>query len=332
MEIPFISIIIPVYNGSKTLNECLNAIYSSTFQDFEVLIIDDLSTDNSLEIAISFPCRIFRLEKKGGPAAARNRGAELAKGEVLFFTDSDVIIFKDTLQKIADAIKGKSALTGMYTKKPYLKKFFSFYHNYYAHRSQKETSSISFMFHSSCGAVRKEVFKKLGGFSENMKKPTVEDVEFGYRLMESGYHVYLDKDIQVIHFTNYTFAKLIKSYFYKSRDWAELLFARRDRLSKNEGWANFKNLSILLSVLLIIPLTALSFQNRLFLPFLLACLGYFIYQNHDFYKLIIEEKPHHLPIGIVFNYFVNLVFFTGICAAVLTTIRKRFVNAIQGKY
>jgi len=323
---PLISIIIPVFNAERTLRECLNAIYFSTYQNFEVLIVDDLSNDSSIEIARKYPCRIINLKEKGGPAKARNTGALHARGEILFFTDSDVIIKKDTLQKIINTMGGRVAVTGMYARKPYLKEFFSLYHNYYAHRSQNETGSSTFMFHSSCGAIRKEVFKKLGGFNENMKKPTVEDVEFGYRLMESGYYVYLDKDIQVIHFTNYKFAKLIKSYFYKSKDWAELLFARSGRLLKNEGWANFRNIFILLSALLIIPLIPLSFYNSLFFLFLIFFILFFLSQNLDFYKLVLEERPTLLIPGIIFNYFVNLVLFFGICDGLITFIRKRLSN------
>jgi|Deesub1362A_J573_1020465.scaffolds.fasta_scaffold00252_18 glycosyltransferase involved in cell wall biosynthesis len=323
MNAPLISVIIPVYNAARTLRECLKSIFASTYQHFEVLIVDDLSTDESIKIASEFPCRIISVMRKSGPAAARNLGAYNARGKILFFTDSDIIIKRDTIQKIIEAMEGKVAVTGMYSRKPYLKKFFSLYHNYYAHRSQKETSSYTFMFHTSCGAILKEVFERIGGFNENMKNPTVEDVEFGYRLMENGYRVYLDKTIQVTHFTNYTFSKLIKSYFYKSRDWAELLFSRTERLFKNEGWANFRNVFILLSALSIIPLIPLSFYNNLFLFFLISFGLFFIYQNTEFYKLILEENPILLIPGIIFNYFVNLVLFFGICAGLLTALKRR---------
>lgn len=285
--------------------------------------MDDLSTDNSIEIAREFLCRIISVRRKSGPAAARNLGALNARGEILFFIDSDIIIEKDTLQKIVYAIENRAAVTGMYARKPYLKKFFSLYHNYYAHRSQNETSNFTFMFHSSCGAIRKDVFQKINGFNEEMKKPTVEDVEFGYRLMENGYKVYFDKGIKVIHFTNYTFLKLLKSYFHKSKDWSELLFLKSERLFKNEGWANFRNAAILFSALLTIPLIPLSFYNNLFFLFLISFILFFLSQNIDFYKLLFEEKPSFLIPGIIFNYLVNLVLFSGMCAGFINSLKKR---------
>jgi GT2 family glycosyltransferase len=304
-----------------------SSIYASSYKDFEVLLIDDFSTDDSMDLARDYPCRTITMNKKSGPAAARNKGADEASGEILFFTDSDIIIGKDTLKMIAESIEGKNAVAGMYARKPYKINFFSLYHNYYAHKSQKETSSSTFMFHTSCGAIRKRVFRDLGGFDENMKKATVEDVEFGYRLMEAGYQVYLNKDLQVIHFTNYSFSKLIKSYFYKSRDWSELLFARRDRLLKNEGWANYRNVFILLSALLLIPFSVLSFYNNLYILPLLLCIIFFIHHNLDFYLLVVEEMPYCLISGIIFNYFINFVLFIGICAGFISALRRSLGNA-----
>jgi glycosyltransferase involved in cell wall biosynthesis len=329
MESSLLSVIIPVYNAKETLAECLQAIYASSYRNFEVLLIDDLSTDGSMDIARNFPCRIIILDKKSGPAAARNKGADKASGEILFFTDSDIIIRPDTLGKISKSIEGKVAITGMYSRKPHKKNFFSLYHNYYAHKSQKETSSSTFMFHTSCGAIRKKVFKELGGFNEDMKKATVEDVEFGYRLIERGYEVFLDKNLKVVHFTNYSFSKLIKSYFYKSRDWADLLFARKERLLKNEGWANYKNIAILLSALLLIPLSALSFYNLFYILPLFLCIIFFIYHNHDFYQLVFEEMPLFLITGVIFNYFMNLVLFCGISAGMFGCLRRRIYNAVH---
>lgn len=325
-DMPLISIIIPVFNAEKTLRECLNAIYSSTYQNFEVIIVDDLSTDGFILIAKEFPCTLIHMDEKSGPARARNTGALHAKGEILFFTDSDIIIKEDTLQKIVNAIEGQIAVTGMYARIPYLNRFFSLYHNYYAHRSQKETNTLTFMFHTSCGAIRKDVFKAIGGFNENMRKPTVEDVDFGYRLMENGHRVYLDKSIQVTHFTDYNFSKLIKSYFYKSKDWSELLFSKGERLLKNEGWANFRNAVILLSTLLIIPMIPLSFYNSLFFFFLIFFTLFFLSQNLDFYKLVLEKRPALLLPGIIFNYIANLVLFSGIFAGILTVLKKRLKN------
>lgn len=83
-----ISVILPVYNGSKTLTTCIESITSQDYSDYEIVAIDDGSTDNSLEILESYPIKIIR-QKNSGVSAARNAGAALAKGQYLAFIDQD---------------------------------------------------------------------------------------------------------------------------------------------------------------------------------------------------------------------------------------------------
>ena len=69
-----ISIVIPVYNGAKTLKECLSAVFANRFKGFEVILVDDASPDKSLEIAEGFPCRIIKNPIRLGRGPARNAG------------------------------------------------------------------------------------------------------------------------------------------------------------------------------------------------------------------------------------------------------------------
>ena len=77
------SIVIPVYNSSNTFKECLSAIFSSTYKDFEVIIVSDNSTDNSVDIAKKYQCKIIELKENKGPSFARNIGAKEATGEII---------------------------------------------------------------------------------------------------------------------------------------------------------------------------------------------------------------------------------------------------------
>ena len=83
-----ISIIIPVYNSSFTLKECLDSIFSSTFKDYEVIVVSGNSTDDSIKIAKQFQIKIIELPENKGPAFARNEGAKISKGDILLFIDS----------------------------------------------------------------------------------------------------------------------------------------------------------------------------------------------------------------------------------------------------
>ena len=95
-----ISIIIPVYNAQKTLVRCLNAIYKSKYNDYEVVIVDDDSTDSSRSIARGYKCRMIKLKKRYGAATARNVGVKNSKGEILVFVDSDMTFAVDFLQSL----------------------------------------------------------------------------------------------------------------------------------------------------------------------------------------------------------------------------------------
>src|SRR3989338_7677744 len=97
-----ISVIIPVYNAARTLFNCLDSIFNLDYTDFEVIIVNDCSTDNSLDIAKQYNVKIINHEKNFGPGVARNNGAKIANGSILAFTDSDCEVPRDWLRKNED--------------------------------------------------------------------------------------------------------------------------------------------------------------------------------------------------------------------------------------
>ena len=101
-----ISVIVPVYNTQKYLNECLNSLINQTFQDIEIICINDGSTDDSLEVLNEFSKKDNRIkivtQKNSGLSASRNHGIELSKGEYIYFIDSDDYIELNTLKELYD--------------------------------------------------------------------------------------------------------------------------------------------------------------------------------------------------------------------------------------
>lgn len=116
---PTLSIIIPVYNSSRYLEECVNSILSQTYGDFELILIDDGSTDNSLEICNGFKKTDKRIRIKsvlnGGPASARNHGLDMARGKYVMFIDSDDWIDPGSLSELMSEIKSDLLYYGMKT-------------------------------------------------------------------------------------------------------------------------------------------------------------------------------------------------------------------------
>lgn len=103
---PKYSIIIPVYNVEAYIKKCLDSVVNQTYKDYEVIIINDGSTDHSMEIAKDYHFKIINQENKG-QSAARNRGMKQAKGEYIVFLDSDDTIEKDLLKKLEKATTDK---------------------------------------------------------------------------------------------------------------------------------------------------------------------------------------------------------------------------------
>ncbi|RFS33269.1 glycosyltransferase family 2 protein [Acinetobacter sp. SWAC5] len=102
MNTPLISIIIPMYNREKTINECLNSVSQQTYRNIEILVVDDCSYDESVNIVKNYldnRVKLVQLDKNSGAQVARNRGIIEAKGEWIAFNDSDDIWMLNKLEK-----------------------------------------------------------------------------------------------------------------------------------------------------------------------------------------------------------------------------------------
>ena len=99
-----ISIVVPIYNVERYVAECFDSIVSQTFRDFEVVAVDDCSSDKSMTIAEQYasklPMRIVHHEQNRGLSAARNTGLNVAQGEYVLFVDSDDVLSSDCLQTL----------------------------------------------------------------------------------------------------------------------------------------------------------------------------------------------------------------------------------------
>ena len=107
MGTPFFSIIIPVYNGEKYIEFCLNSIISQALKDWELILIDDGSTDKTPELLHKYVNKnIYLISKSNeGVSVARNKGLDIAKGEYILFVDADDILYPNALSTLYDSQK-----------------------------------------------------------------------------------------------------------------------------------------------------------------------------------------------------------------------------------
>ena len=231
-----ISVIIPACDASAHLTKCLDALSYSTYGAFETIVVDDGSKDNTVEIAESFGVKVVRNEKRMGPAFARNLAAKQATGDILFFIDSDVCAKADTLDRIRehfDSDPGLDALMGSYDTDPYSPDFISQYRNLMHSFVHQKAEVHASTFWSGCGAIRRTVFERHSGFSEDYARPAIEDIELGYRLVRDGRKILLDRTLLVTHLKKWTFVGLVKTDILdRGIPWTELIL--RDRFMPND--------------------------------------------------------------------------------------------------
>lgn len=231
-----ISVIIPVYNGGPSFRKCLASVKALLPSPSEVIVVGDGDTDGSSQLAEEFGVTVLRFPSPGGPARARNLGASRAKGEIVFFVDADVTLPSDAIDRVAMAFKREpnvTALFGSYDDSPAETNFLSQYRNllhHYVHQHGREDAST---FWGGCGAIRRDVFLAMGGFDETYVKPSVEDIELGYRLKQAGYSIRLCKSLQVKHWKRWELRSMLKAdFFQRALPWTDLIL--RDRHCIND--------------------------------------------------------------------------------------------------
>ena len=157
----FISIIIPVHNGGRHLERCLDALIESSYSSFEIIVVDDCSMDDTVTIAQQKRVTILRLSKRSGVSVVRNFGAQHASGDILLFIDSDILVKRETIKLIADGFQqhaDTAAIFGSYDDKPQEENFISQYRNLFHHFNHQNSDTEASTFWTGCGAVRKNVF------------------------------------------------------------------------------------------------------------------------------------------------------------------------------
>lgn len=202
-----LTVIIPVYNSSRLLEQTLLAVTTGTRVPDELIVVDDNSTDESAEIGERFGASVLVMPHNIGPAACRNHAATLSRGDVLVFLDADTCAHPDTLKRMEVHLlmdPGLSAVIGSYDDTPRDPGLCSQYRNLahcYVHQS---SNRAALTFWSGCGAVRRGWFFAVDGFDERYRRPSVEDIELGYRMTDRGARVLLDPEIRVTHTKRWT--------------------------------------------------------------------------------------------------------------------------------
>lgn len=228
-----ISVIIPNYNKDGIIGKCLEAVFSSRYDNYEVIVVDDCSTDNSVEIIKKFRCKLIQLDKNSGASKARNVGASNSKGEILFFTDSDCLLQENTLAIVNKAMKenenGRVVIGGTYTLVPFDDTFYSTFQSVFVNYSETKKKEPDYIA-AHAMAMDASLFKSLSGFQEQFL-PILEDVEFSHRLRRDGCKMVMNPQVLVQHAFYFSLAKSFRNALKKSKYWVMYSITNKDMLA-----------------------------------------------------------------------------------------------------
>jgi glycosyltransferase involved in cell wall biosynthesis len=232
---PRLSVIVPAHNAAGVLPRCLGALRRSDLpaSAWELIVVDDASADGTGAAAEGIADRVIALSGgPHGPASARNRGSELARGSVIAFIDADVCVHPETLRGLLAALEeapGVTAVFGAYDTVPTAPGLISRYRNLLHHYVHAQNAGDADTFWAGCGAIRREAFLRAGGFDERRyPRPQIEDIELGYRLREMDCRIVLRPDIQVTHLKRWTLRGIVRGDLLdRGVPWMHLLLSRQ---------------------------------------------------------------------------------------------------------
>lgn len=185
---PTVSVILPTYNRAHLIDRAIRSVLNQTYQDFELIVVDDCSTDNTKEVVKSFKderITYIKHEKNKGAAAARNTGIKAAKGEYIAFQDSDDDWFPEKLKKQMKVFEMAQSEVGIvYTgfwriegnKKTYIPSYRVSQKEGNIHKQLLKGNFVT----TQSVVIRKKYFEKLGMFDENL--PRLQDWELFIRV------------------------------------------------------------------------------------------------------------------------------------------------------
>ncbi|MFH1085726.1 MAG: glycosyltransferase family 2 protein [Chloroflexota bacterium] len=217
---PLITVIVPVYNGAATLSGCLEALFASQGVPFEVLVVDDGSTDGTADVARRYPCRLAALGRNEGTARAKNHGAEQARGAILFFTDADIHVPPDALRHVAEDFgdPATDGVVGLLAESCPHANFASQFKNLWMHYTYRRQPRRVGLFFTSAAAIRREIFVGEGGFDARyMGASITEDIELGQRLLGRGYTIVMDQRLTVEHHKRYRAGEVLRTDVLRAR-------------------------------------------------------------------------------------------------------------------
>jgi hypothetical protein len=190
------------------------ALSAAAGTNSEIIVVDDGSTEELRSVVTDSGTDVLRLSRNSGPSSARNLGARHARGDILLFVDSDLVVAPGAVNALIQRLEADptvAAAFGSYDNHPQAKGVVSQYRNLLHHYVHQTGNVEASTFWAGFGAIRRSVFEAVGGFDEKRFPRCIEDIELGGRLRRAGHRIILAKDIQGTHLKRWTLRSVIKT-------------------------------------------------------------------------------------------------------------------------
>jgi cellulose synthase/poly-beta-1,6-N-acetylglucosamine synthase-like glycosyltransferase len=271
-EYPIVSVVVPAYNEAKTIGSCVRSLLASDYPQFEIILVDDGSTDSTLaemKKLEGHPGIKIVLKKNGGKASALNQGYLFSKGEIIIFADADGIFGTDTIKRLVEAFVddkiacccGNDAPIGLHFNITKLQNLQAHVGTGYVRRALAYMNCLPIVS-GNIGAFRRSVLDEIGLFKEGF---IGEDLELTWRIHKAGYRVAFEPRALVRAEAPHTLKGLWNQRVRWARGFIQTLRIHHDLLFQKSAFGFYLPLNAI--AMLIIPLLQLA--SIMLLPVLL---------------------------------------------------------------
>jgi len=321
-------VIVPFHKNVAHLERCLRAIHAALDglgRSAELIVVADGAVDDCSALVSEMDGTLLAIPGPSGPAVARNRGAAAARGSVLLFIDSDVAIDQTALGRLIATFKAEpevAAVFGAYDEEPddaaFISQARNLAHSFVHQRSRREAQT----FWAGLGAVRADAFTRVGGFDERFTRPSVEDIDLGYRLHGAGGRIVLEHTIRGKHLKRWSFwSGLRTDVFDRGIPWTQLLHRYATMQNDlNVSWAY--RACVVVSYATVV-LGAAAFWRPVLLWPVLVCLLALVALDWPYYAFFARQRglwftARWYPLHVLHHLTNGVSFVTGTCLFVLS--------------
>jgi glycosyltransferase involved in cell wall biosynthesis len=300
----------------------------------ELIVAADGAVDDCHQLAAAHGARVIHIAGPRGPAVARNVAAAAAQGDVLVFVDADVVASTSAVERVRSIFATDpelGAVFGAYDEDPAAPGFVSQYKNLAHSFFHRESGGPAQTFWAGFGAVRRAAYETVGGFDERFERPSIEDIDLGYRLTAAGYRILLEPSLAACHLKRWTLSSMIRSdVFDRGIPWTQLIL-RYGQYGSDLNVRNTYRVCVVVAYLTLAFLIGGLFDARLLWGSGVG-LALLAYLSWDYYWFFLEKRGigfalRVFPLHVLYHLYNGYSFVAGM---VLFFVARRLGIRLPG--